>query len=244
MRSGVRAGNQGHGQNREHALEGHKNGMRQIGCGRSGRALNPVQKKVGKVTDHAAEVIAEGQGVAHQGPKHGDQPQAGVTVHVGGKHIARPNQAAVKQGQRRGHQHDHCGADDHKSRIRSVHHKLPCGRCPHALSVASPSRGRQASGMRGGLSGRTKTPGMEPAPWSTPNAAHAAPPVVLQGTIHARAAKQRDQTYTILILQIIFSSSKETVASFTGKQACFSTKLSKKKNRLFHRVNRRKSPIP
>ncbi|WP_150116068.1 hypothetical protein [Desulfovibrio fairfieldensis] len=62
-----------------------------------------------------------------------------------------------------------------------------------------------------------------------PSAAHAAPPVVLQGTIHARAAKQKDQTYTILILQIIFSSSKETVASFTGKQAIFSTKLSKKR---------------
>ena len=142
---GVRAGNQGHGQDREHALEGHKNGMRQIGGGRSGRALNPVQKKVGKVTDHTAEVIAEGQGVAHQGPEHGDQPQAGVTVHVGGKHIARPNQAAVKQGQRRGHQHDHCGADDDKSRIRSVHPKLPCGRCrPQISSLRLPGDGKRS----------------------------------------------------------------------------------------------------
>lgn len=46
---------------------------------------------------------------------------------MGGKHIAGAHQAAVKQSQSRGHQHDQSGADDHKSSVRGIHAHLPHG---------------------------------------------------------------------------------------------------------------------
>ena len=95
--------------------------MRQLRRHRGGIAVHPVKQSKSEIAHKSAHIVAKGQCVAHKRPKDGNKPKAGVAIHMGGKNIAGADQATIKQGQSRNHEHDHGGADNDKGSIRGIH---------------------------------------------------------------------------------------------------------------------------
>ena len=93
---GEAAGDQGHGDDGEHTLKGHKSLF-------VGRYAD--HSEFGQVADEAqaAGAFAEGQGVAPQHPQHAHHADGGDGVHHCADDIFVAHQAAVEQGQARHH---------------------------------------------------------------------------------------------------------------------------------------------
>ena len=84
---GIGTGDERHGKGCEHALEGHEDIMRQIGCGAVGFAPHAHEEHMVKVADKAGDIAAEGKGIAEQGPDDGNHPQGGIAVHACGEDV-------------------------------------------------------------------------------------------------------------------------------------------------------------
>jgi hypothetical protein len=65
-----------------------------------------LKAKVVQAADEAADVRAEGQGVAEKQPLHPDQGHEHIIQGQGGQDIFPPGHASVKEGQGRGHHQD------------------------------------------------------------------------------------------------------------------------------------------
>ena len=108
---GKGAGDQGRGDNREHALIDHEglmgNGLR---ISLKGFETHPGQTHPIQVADEVSHVRAEGQAVAVNSPQHADEPQEDKILHDRAQDIFAPHHAPIKQSQPRGHEHDQgCG---------------------------------------------------------------------------------------------------------------------------------------
>ena len=76
-----------------------------------------------KVADDAVPVAAEAQRIAigvpdDGGPAHGDK-----TLNHDGQDVLAAHQAAIKEGETRGHQHDQAGAQNHETGISGIEMK-------------------------------------------------------------------------------------------------------------------------
>ncbi len=153
---GDRAGNERRGDDREGTLKGHE---KQVRNGALSLEADPAQKGVGEPADEAV-AGSEGQAVAEQGPGDADRAQGGEAHHHGVERVFGADQAAVEKRQRRGHQEDHGGGDDHPGGIRR-RDRWSGKRAIHLFARLSVRRDHDRDGGR--LSGACRSASTAPA---------------------------------------------------------------------------------
>ena len=84
---GIGTGDERHGEGRKHALEGHEDVVRQVGCRAVGFGAHTREEHMVEIADDAGNITAEGEGITDQGPDDGDQPQGRIAVHAGGEDV-------------------------------------------------------------------------------------------------------------------------------------------------------------
>ncbi len=139
-----RARHQGGGDDRERALVGHEEEVRD-------RALrletHPGEQRLREPT-HEGRALGEGEAVAEERPGHADEAQGGDAHHHGVEGVLGAHEAAVEERQRRRHQQHQRGRNEHPGRVGRDE-----SRCVHleSLLVARrTTRDEAARTVRGG----------------------------------------------------------------------------------------------
>ncbi len=137
---GQGAGDQGHGDHGEHALDTWRRRTR--GC-RPGSAHvleegvdrgavlegdQAVEHRLAEVADQAAAGIgAEGEGVADHRPLHADDPHGDKGMHHGGEDVLGADHAAVEEGQAGDHEQDQRRGDQHPGGVAGIERRRALG---------------------------------------------------------------------------------------------------------------------
>ena len=166
---GEGARDQGRGDDREHHLIGDEHQERDIVGGREDRlGRHAAQEGHLEVPDDAPDVAGEAHGIADRepddrGPAHGHE-----ALDHDRQHVFPADQAAVKEGQARRHEHDQTGRHQHESRVARVEHlKHLLRRFAQALRKTFGIYGRDRSGRQSGKTEVVASKNLTPRPGDT-----------------------------------------------------------------------------
>src|SRR5205085_10925653 len=118
------------------------------------------ERDPGRPTDEAgASVRGERERVAPEDPLHGEEAEDEERGREGRQDVLLPDEPAVEEAERRGHEHDERGGDEEPGRVAGVDlHERTLGAGPYGDSAAPAQGGSRIGARRAGapLLGRNR----------------------------------------------------------------------------------------